>query len=40
MTQLCYVNQDNDKTKEDIVTELMKYMRTDSIMFRTPYTTG
>lgn len=38
MTQLCYINQDNEKTKEDIITELMKYMSTDSVMFRSPFT--
>jgi len=40
MTQLCYINQDNEKTKEDIITELMKYMSTDSVMFRSPFTQG
>ena len=38
MTQLCYINQDNEKTKDELITELMKYLATDSIMFRSPYT--
>jgi len=41
MTQLCYINQDLEgaKTVDELVDELLKYLTTDSVMFRTPYTT-
>ena len=41
MTQLCYMKHDttNTKTKEEIIENLLKYLSTDSIMFRSPFTT-
>jgi len=41
MTQLCYINQDLEgaKTVDELGDELLKYLNTDSVMFRTPYTT-
>merc|ERR1712021_110822 len=40
MTQLCYMKHDttNTKPKDEIVDHLLKYLSTDSVMFRSPYT--
>jgi len=41
MTQLCYMKHDttNTKPKDEIIDHLLKYLSTDSVMFRSPYTT-